>query len=232
MDKNREDRNFNTSASKLSESKNPYGVEIRKARLIGVFSTAIFAIAFMMTLSSLISDPSIPGIFLLTITFLLTGTSVKFSLSEKESGKINTQVLQFGENVDSFESYQPNQSTGVTKSVCRECREKISADVKRCPHCGWKPQKRGWLWWGITGLMILNPIGLIMGAKGASDKVNANKGVAEEVSISSNESTSESTGEAQKTPSEKLKRINELRNEEVITEEEFQAKKEELLEEI
>jgi len=115
--------------------------------------------------------------------------------------------------------------------VCRECHEEVSSDVKRCPHCGWKPEKKGGLWWGITALMSLNPIGWIMGAEGASDSIGAAKGVAKKVDKSevSDDGTEK---DGSKTPTEKLKELDELKENDVITEEEFETKKEELLEQL
>ena len=230
MEDSSKDRDIDTKVADLSESKNPYGVGMKKARPVGLVIAIITGIAFFNTVSySLSWGLSLARIVLLWVIFVLFGTSVKFAMSEKESGKFKIWVQQLGGGLD---SYQPDHSMGPTKSVCRECREEISPDVKRCPHCGWKPKKRGGLWWGATALMSFNPIGWAMGAKGASDNIKASKGVTEETTVSSDEAPTEDTARVEETPTEKLERLNELRKEDVISEEEFEAKKKELLEQI
>lgn len=112
------------------------------------------------------------------------------------------------------------------QKVCRECKSKVTKDVQKCPHCGWKPKKRGGLWWGTTAVMSLNPIGWAMGAKGASDAHKASKGVWEETEIHDKEQDSRLED-----PIVALERLKELLDREVITKDEFEAKKSELLDE-
>jgi hypothetical protein len=228
MDESPEGGYSDTQIADLSELKNPYGVEMTKARPLGVIFSLISGLLFFGVLSSFTSGVSVFQILLVPLAFILFGASIKFTMTERESGRFKIFVQKMGEGL---EDYQSEQSTGPTKSICRECREEISPDVKRCPHCGWKPKKRGGLWWGTTALMSFNPIGWALGAKGASDNWKASKGVAEETTVSSGESRSEDPQGAE-TPTEKLERMNKLRKEGAISEEEFEAKKEELLKQI
>lgn len=125
-----------------------------------------------------------------------------------------------------------NATDNKSVYVCRECHEEVSPDIKRCPNCGWKPKKKGGLWWGATALMSLNPIGWAMGAKGASDGIKAGKGVAKKVNKTEKTPDSETREDNSKPPTEKLDELGELREKDVITEEEFEEKKKELLNQI
>lgn len=209
----------------LSESENPYGIDISRARPIGGVLSILTGVLFFWSFISLISTFDLYKIFLIPITFILFGTSVKFTMTEVESGRFKNFVLDSGMD-------HQDSDAGPTKSVCRECKEEISPEVKRCPHCGWKPKKRGGLWWGTTAVMAFNPIGWALGAKGASDNLKASKGVSEETSISSETASTNTREETETAPTEKLERIDELKEEGVISEEEFEAKKEELLKQI
>jgi hypothetical protein len=206
----------------LSESENPYGIDISWARPIGGILSILTGMLFIGMFVSFGSEPAIYKVFIILIAFLLLGTSIKFTMTEKESGRFKNFALESGMDLQ-------DSDTGPTKSVCRECREKISPEVKRCPHCGWKPKKRGGLWWGTTAVMAFNPIGWALGAKGASDNLKAKKGVSEDVAISPEAESSTTAEEMEMTPTERLERINELKEDGIITEEEFEAKKEELL---
>lgn len=143
------------------------------------------------------------------------------------------RAMEFNQNMEDMAESETQDSDDSTKSVCRECHSEISSDVKRCPNCGWKPKKRGGLWWGTTAVMSLNPIGWAMGAKGASDNLKASKGVSKEVSANETGETEEELGVAPESdPTDTLERLNELRNQDAITEAEYEAKKEKLLDRI
>jgi|GEM_PF-3133765 len=229
MDSSSESGRSDAQIEDLSKTKNPYGIEMKKARPLGVVFSLISGMLFIGTLSTFLSGLSVFHILFVPFVFILFGTSVKFTMSERESGQFKKLVQGMGLGL---ENHRSDHSAGPTKSICRECREEISPDVKRCPHCGWKPKKRGGLWWGATALMSFNPIGWALGAKGASDNWKASKGVAEETADSPDKIPSEKTEGTENTPTEKLERINKLRQEGVISEEEFEAKKKELLEQI
>lgn len=144
-----------------------------------------------------------------------------------------SDVLKSAGQIMEDSKNQESGSTDQTAHICRECHEEISPDVERCPHCGWKPKKRGGLWWGTTALMSFNPIGWVMGAKGASDSYKASKGVAKEAAVTPDESpgkTEEQT--AKRDPAERLERLSKLKEDGIITEDDFEEKKEELLEEM
>jgi hypothetical protein len=84
--------------------------------------------------------------------------------------------------------------------------------------------------------MSLNPIGWVLGAKGASDNYKASKGVSKEVSAEETDDSEESdvnvevSSEAD--PTDTLERLNELHEQGAITEAEFEEKKKELLDRI
>lgn len=228
LEQSPEQEQSDTSTEKLSNIKNPYGVEMRKARPIGVLFSILTGIAFFLAIVRPMSSIFIK-IPLLWLTFFLFGTSIKFTMSESESGKFKNLFQEAGGDL---EKHQSDQSIGPTKSVCRECRQEISPDAKRCPSCGWKPKKRGGLWWGTTALMSFNPIGWVMGAKGASDNLKASRGVSEETTISSETINSESENVTPESPIDKIERLCDLKEEGVISEEEFEAKKTELLKDV
>jgi len=143
-----------------------------------------------------------------------------------------------GANRDYDESYTERHNITVsdTKAICRECHEEISPHVERCPNCGWKPKKRGGLWWGTTAAMSLNPIGWVMGAKGASDNYKASKGVSKEVPAGETNDRGESEENVEVSseadPTDTIERLNKLRKQGAITEAEFEEKKTELLDRI
>lgn len=116
--------------------------------------------------------------------------------------------------------------------ICRECREEVSPDVQRCPECGWKPEKKGILWKLVTGVTIFTPIGWAMGAQSASDEIKSARGVTKEVDKTEEAPDSETREENSKSPTKKLDELGELREKDVITEEEFEKKKKELLEQL
>lgn len=84
--------------------------------------------------------------------------------------------------------------------------------------------------------MSLNPIGWLMGAKGASDNYKASKGVSKEVPTEETEDPVESdvnvAESSEADPTDTLERLNELHEQGAITEAEFVEKKEELLDRI
>lgn len=223
------DKITDAQVAELSESENPYGIEMRKARPLGAIFSLLTGTLFIVIFVSLIANFSILKISLLLFAFIPLGTSIKFTMSARESGQFKRLAQEAGLGLD---SHQQSNSSEHTESVCRECREKISSDVNRCPHCGWKPKKRGGLWWGATAVMSFNPIGWALGAKGASDNIKARKGVSEEVPASSKDADSDESEEKDISPTEKLERINELKEQGAITEEEFEEKKKQLLDKI
>jgi len=133
------------------------------------------------------------------------------------------------EREDVLKHMNENADEDNSVYVCRECHEEISPDVQRCPNCGWKPEKKGGLWWGTTALMSFNPIGWAMGAKGVSDSAKASKGVAKKVNKTEEATDDETTEGNAKTPTEKLDELGSLREKGIITEEEFEKKKKEIL---
>lgn len=66
--------------------------------------------------------------------------------------------------------------------VCKKCKEEVSRDAEKCPHCGYYPGGggKGALWHGTALATSFTPIGWAMMAKGASDELKSKSGVAEE----------------------------------------------------
>ena len=223
------DESHNQDDNGPSETKNVVGVDMRKARPIGILGGIITVPVTLYLLFTGLTDFSL-GVFLLSwVSAIGVGLSMIYGTTEKRCLQIT------GVNRDDDTDYTERHDIPdePTKSICRECHEEISSSVNRCPNCGWKPKKRGGLWWGTTAVMSLNPIGWVMGAKGASDNLKASKGVSKEVSANE---TREAQEEIEIPPesdrTDTLERLNELRNQGAITEAEFEAKKEELLDRI
>lgn len=137
-------------------------------------------------------------------------------------------VKSFREMLGEEKETQPDNKASLMV-VCRECREEVSKSVKRCPHCGWKPKKRSGTWFGGSILLGLSPIGWLMGADALSKEVNAANGVWEEVERGEEDEVEQTTEEDY---IETLEQLKELADEGVITEEEFEAKKSEMLDRI
>lgn len=219
----------NDSSGGRSETKNVAGVELEKARPIGILGLVItIPLTLYLALFGLI-ELNFGMIILAWFPAIGIGLSAMYSMSEKRwmGLSIMSSPSELARNT------QEDDSDNSTKSVCRECHEEISPGVKRCPNCGWKPKKRGGLWWGTTAVMSLNPIGWALGAKGASDNLKASKGVSKEVPKTETDDTEEEVELSSETdPTDTLERLNELRNQGAITESEFEAKKEELLDRI
>jgi len=114
--------------------------------------------------------------------------------------------------------------------VCRECHEGVSPDVQRCPHCGWKPEKSGLLWWVITVILGLTPIGWAMGAKGVSNDFKSMRGVAKKLNKKKKATENKPREDNSKSPTDLLHELEELKEEGAISKEEYRKKKIELLE--
>ncbi|MFC7203419.1 SHOCT domain-containing protein [Haloferax namakaokahaiae] len=210
-----------------SDSKNAFGVEKSIANPVGlvllVFSVPL-ALFFSITL---VTSPSMEHLITLPLSYAFVMFSILFRYTERDMMEYNKNSQEMADED------QQNTSRGSMVSVCRECHEEVSPNVKRCPNCGWKPKKRGGLWWGATAVTILSPIGWALGAKGASDNYKASKGVAKKVQVENEDQQMETDQQYPKgDPTETLIRLNELKNEGVITQDEFEEKKIELLNKI
>lgn len=118
-----------------------------------------------------------------------------------------------------------------TDLVCKECRKKVSPDARKCPHCGYYPGKggKGSLWHGTALATSFSPVGWAMMAKGAADEARTRRGIAEEVEATDTNDNAQTESEDS---FEKLERLNELKEQGVLSDEEFQKKKEEILDQI
>jgi len=221
------------SLAKYSDSKNVFGVEMSKAEPAGTILTAIsipvtivFSLSFISTRSFMSGVVAVFGI--VAVTCLL-----HFRVSERRAMEFNKNVTE--EYRKGVEETQDSKSQ-PTKAICRECHAEISPGVKRCPNCGWKPTKRGGLWWGATAVTSLTPIGWALGAKGASDNYKASKGVSKEVRAEETDDSAESEVDvevsSEANPTDTLERLSELQEQGAITEAEFEEKKKELLDRI
>lgn len=112
------------------------------------------------------------------------------------------------------------------ETVCRECREIVSKDAKRCSHCGFKPKKRGGLWYTSSILLGWTPIGAIMGYDALTREATAGR-VWEQVE---RDEDGESGELSENDHTETLEQLKHLCEKGVITEQEFEEKKREILE--
>lgn len=229
------------SSKKYSETKNVFGVKLSKVKTV---SEVLLAIAIPVTLVASISFILNPSLF----SFLFAGGGMfavpfllYFRVSEKRANEFNEKLNEEydGEFEEKYLGSDRHKPDAPKKSICRECHEPISPGAKRCSSCGWKPKKRGGLWWGATAVMSLNPIGWAMGAKGASDKYKSVKGVSKKVPREETDEPREQSEEQEHVdaspesdPLDTLERLKELKDQGVLTEEEFAEKKEELLSQI
>jgi len=131
--------------------------------------------------------------------------------------------------------YITNKQTVI---VCKKCREEVPDDAKKCPHCGYYPGSggKGSLWHGTALATSWTPIGMAMLAKGAADEARTRRGVAEEIGVTDANANDDDNDDDAQTGSEdsfeKLERLNELKEQGILSEEEFQKKKEEILDDI
>lgn len=197
----------------------------------------VLLLVFVGTIVAFLGGAPKIGI-LLFVTFAGSAIGFVYSLSESEMRWFEAKVQDMADDFEEgyreakAELDESAEPAADTTAVCRECRQEVSRDVNRCPHCGWKPKKRGGLWWGTTAVMSLNPIGWAMAAKGAKDNHEAKKGVWEETAAPP-ESDSPPDHQPEATdPLTKLERLNELKEAGAIEEAEFEEKKQELLEEL
>jgi hypothetical protein len=140
-------------------------------------------------------------------------------------------------NIESMEAVNQAQveevyqiGTSETNFVCSKCRENVPPDAEKCPHCGYYPGKggKGGLWNATAVATSWHPIGMGMLAKSAADSHRARKGIAEEVAAS-NEAENADEDEDD---FDKLERLSELNDKGVLSDEEFEEKKEEILDQL
>lgn len=119
-----------------------------------------------------------------------------------------------------------------TVIVCKECRQEVPDDARKCPHCGYYPGSggKGWLWHGTALATSWSPIGMAMLAKGATDEARTRRGVAEKTTRLSDEPSDEQADSDDAI--ERIRRLKELNEEGTISDEEFEQKKSELLDDI
>lgn len=219
------------SDDEASVSKNIFGVGLSKGKPIGIVGTGIFCFLTIYLGYSLVTQFNLGALILTFVVAIATGLSVMFSMSEKRW--LELEGANRGYDSDYNERHNNSMSPTQTKSVCRECNSEIPTRADRCPHCGWKPEKKGGLWWGATTLLSPTIIGWGMAAKGASDKHKASKGVSKQVPVSEEEEIEETVSDSpEKDPTDTLERLNELKEQGIITEGEFEEKKTELLDQI
>lgn len=200
----------------------------------------VLNVLFLLSLAVLIAFLGGAAQTGVTLFILLALSSVIYvitlSESEKQWFEYKLQSMSdefedgYQQSLEELEESKKNKEN-MTK-VCRECRQEVSRNVKRCPHCGWKPKKRGGLWWGTTAVMSLNPIGWAMAAKGAKDNHKASKGVWEETAAPEKSDSPKEETSSETDPIDKLERLSKLKESGAINEGEFEKKKEELLKQV
>lgn len=212
------------------------GTEVERAKKIGNISLLIWVPITLYFTFGLFTDSSIISkLVLFPLGWMGVVFLLYYRVSEQRVMEYHSNLRsEFEEGKQEVQSVEENSTQRKpTKLVCRECNQEIPTEAKRCPHCGWKPKKRGGLWWATTAAMSLNPIGWAMGAKGASDKYKASKGVSKEVPAPGHDKADETpSNSTENDPTDTLERLNELKEQGVITESEFEEKKTELLDQI
>ena len=226
----------NHSLKQYSKTKNIFGVKISKAKPVGTALAAILTVITLYSGYSLFNSPTVWSFFGLYLGILSIGLVLYLRVSERWAKKFNQDIKDvYNDAVGNTNYNSENYSSPRKTSICRECRSNVSPDVDRCPECGWKPKKRGGLWWGATAVMFFNPIGWALAAKGASDNRKASKGVTKEIETEHTEQPQNEeklSSDANDNLPDTLERLNELKTQGAITEAEFEEKKKELLDRI
>lgn len=204
-----------------SETENNYGYDINTAKKVG-WASAIF---FGLSMLFIITWPSTTTFVILAISFPLLLFGFIFSRSERQLKKINMKL-------DEVEVEEEEKT-----AICRECKQEVSPQASRCPHCGWKPEKRGMLYWTGTTFLSFTPVGWMFAAKGTKDEIEGEMGMSKKVEESSDGSDTtpvdkEKNPKESSTQVEKIQELNELKQQGIISEDEFEAKKNELLDEL
>lgn len=209
-----------------SKTKNKFGVDIKTARKVSIGGSVIAGLVFLFGLTT----PMSVGVFLVML-FAAASWGLFWYFAQSEYDIKETNLKAKNEyDVGLNASLNRNE-----KSVCRKCFEQVNTNVKRCPHCGYGPKKRGVLYWSATGLLSLSPAGPILTAKGLNDNRKAGKGVSKTVENNdsdNSELTSQDEHKVSADPTELLESLHELREKDIISEDEFEAKKEDLLNQI
>lgn len=218
-------------------SKNIFGVKLSKGRPIGIAGIGVFGLLTVYFGYILFTQLSFVATVLTLVSAIGTGISVMFGMSKDRWLKLEGANKDY--DLDYNKRHKNSSTSSETEAICRECQSKIPKGAVRCPNCGWKPEKKSKLWWGASAWLSLTPlfpVGWAMGAKGASDKHKASKGVSKEVPSGGTEEKENSKEDAPESsevePTDALEKLNELKNQGVITETEFEEKKKELLDRI
>lgn len=113
-----------------------------------------------------------------------------------------------------------------TVFMCKKCKQEVSENAKKCPHCGYYPGKGGkGALWHLSSVFVWP-----MAVKGAADEIRTRRGIAEERTVVSEDSSIEV--DEPYDPIGKIERLSELYDKGIISEKEFEQKKGELLDEI
>lgn len=114
--------------------------------------------------------------------------------------------------------------------VCTKCHEQVGEDAERCPHCGYSPDDRN------TIVAVHNhPVGVCAGyeyveLENAPSKLEWFE--IENAAQQTGSNQSSSRNETQDDPYEKLRKLEALYDDGVLSEQEFESKKQDILNEL
>lgn len=154
----------------------------------------------------------------------------KFACEFISTQDVSDSALEYIRDEDGVHQSDLKQKTSLIETesvlVCKKCGEEVSKNAKKCPHCDYYPGGGGkGALWHATSLFVWP-----MAVKGAADEVRSRRGIAEEKRVQAKETSGEDA--ASHDPLDTLERLGELRDQGVVTQEEFARKKEELLDKL
>ncbi|PSP76931.1 hypothetical protein BRC81_11335 [Halobacteriales archaeon QS_1_68_20] len=202
--------------------------------------SAVSVITDSIPLSAVTDVELKTGLILSRIVFE-TANGNRYEIQSLSAKSTEAETVEFVERSDGNRQAELDEAhhepDGELEYVCRECNGRIDEDATRCPHCGFAPEmkKKGAPWHGTALATSFSPLGWAMMAKGAADELAARGGVGEEVLVDGSETdgdVAETDEDTEVDALDKLERLAELNDDGVISDEEFEQQKRELLEEI
>lgn len=162
--------------------------------------------------------------FLRGTNLVIDTQDYKYKLLEPH--KFNNEALRYIRNECGANQSEVEEvhylSERETEFMCKKCKQEVSPDAKKCPHCGYYPGKGGkGALWHLSSVFVWP-----MAVKGAADEIRTRRGIAEESAKTQEEAVNDPADED---PFETIERLKELYENGAISDEEFQSKKEEIL---
>ncbi|MFC4359298.1 SHOCT domain-containing protein [Halobium salinum] len=163
---------------------------------------------------------------------------------ERGSHHIEAYSREFnGGEIEEFEpevEYDPRSDGPELETifVCRKCMEQVDRNIERCPHCNFHPQSdtRGFVWQTVSiGLLmtLLAPFGVAMEHDTFKKRRQAKRGVVirKTAGVMESDHEDDEPDSLNQSSADKLRELSELQSDGVISSDEFENKKSEILSE-